>query len=499
MNNTPLDALRTELASTGLNSMQCPDDDVLQAMLDVEGGNIQAAARAIVDAQAAENRVTGSPPASDGAASQFNAPAHEVAFYRYSWLVAIFHILSWPLSIIGVILIWCFRMLNRLTPQRPGTNSNILTRYAQDPSSAAREWIETLERETNGSISRDAASMQLTPLPPFTATSYSDALRRIKEEIKILVIIITSRAHSENDTFCQRVLTDPTLVGLLQLPEFLVWGGDIHDREAFRVSMLLESSTYPFVAFIALQPRRSRSRGRIVPHPTVLSRMEGSPHNATSASSICTHITDVLIPRTSAYLDELRRERQHLHMDRELRNEQNRAYEQASRRDHERIMQRRAEAERQQELEQTRTLEEDRRLHHEAQVAAWRSWARVCLVPPEPESDGSSVVRVNVKLPDGRNLQRKFQPSDTLEQVYAYVDTIDTVPPDGEELLPINKVHHTFDFHLVQTYPRRMLSHNHLQSQLQDVEGFGPSANLIVEASIQISESEDDEEEEEND
>lgn len=479
---SPAARLREELALHGLGGDSCPADDLLQVMLDVEGGNVHAAARAILDAQAAERRVVRENPP---AAPALPAPTH-------SWITWCVRAVLWPVSFLGMALLWCFRLVHRFSPQRPGTDTRGLTRYAQDPKACALRWIHELEHETNGSVLHDAASLQRIPLPPFVAMSYSDALRQSKNDIQILMVVLTSRVHSEHDFFCKHVLTDPHLVRILQSPDLLVWGGDIYDREAFRVSALLEATTFPFVAFIAVQPRHSRSRGRIVPHPTVLSRLEGSPQTVLSASSICAHIRDVLLPRTNPYLHELRSERRLREMDRELREQQNRAFENSCLRDQERVIQKRAESERKLEEESQRASEENKHALLEAQKTHWRAWARAYLVPREPDLGVTPVIRINVKMPDGRNLQRRFFPSDTLEQLYAYIDTLDVRTEEVPVYMP-HDYSHTYDFHLVQTYPRRVLSLEHAASLLQDVDGLGPSANLIVETSLPHNLDEDDE------
>jgi hypothetical protein len=51
----------------------------------------------------------------------------------------------------------------------------------------------------------------------------------------------------------------------------------------------------------------------------------------------------------------------------------------------------------------------------------------------------------------------------------------------------------------VQTYPRRVLSLENIATLLQDVDGLGPSANLIVESSMAHSMDEDDEDDDDND
>ena len=58
---------------------------------------------------------------------------------------------------------------------------------------------------------------------------------------------------------------------------------------------------------------------------------------------------------------------------------------------------------------------------------------------------------------------------------------------------------HSYDFYLVQTYPRRVLSPESMATLLQDVDGLGPSANLIVESSAAHNLDEDDEDDDDND
>lgn len=488
-----LRALRDELVHLGLDPAAHPDEDVLQMMLDVEQNHVAAAARAIVDAQTAEQRASQDTTTSSSRAvhASPSPPIHHVgtaqpfrtlgpvnaSVWDSQWLLALWRVVSFPFSVLGAVAMFVWRLIygSRSTSERYE-----LSRLSQDPTVCARNWVLALERDTQGSTSPEAISMGRVPLPPFMIGSYSEALLRVRDHIQILMVVLTSRAHSDYDAFRQQVLTDSALVRALQSPDFVVWGGDIQDREAYQVSNLLEASTFPFVAFIALQPCRSRSRGRVVPHPAVLSRLEGSPQSVLSASALCTHITEMILPRTNTYLHQLRREQHQREQERELRAEQDRAYEEASRRDQERVLQRREE-------EQMRLAQEASLAQAEAakasmlqRAAQWRTWAHAHFVPKEPEAGVAPTIRVSVKLPDGRNLQRHFRPSDTLEHLYAYVDTIDAHVEDAPLSRPTG-YEHTYPFQLVQTYPRRLLSHDILSSALQDVQGFGPSASLIVE------------------
>ena len=496
MQADPILVLRGELSQQGLLRDQQPADEILQMMMEVEGGNPSAAARAIMDAYSAERRATAeserpfeplatSAPAAIAPDIPRDAPEHGpiqhlfMILWDQPWFTALWRLGSWPFSVVGSVLLWVLRMTHLVQSHGSGNSS----RFSEDSVASAQRWIDILERDTAGSVSLDALALNRTPLPPFVACSYSDALRMAKQNTKILVVVLTSQVHGDNHLFRQQVLTNTALVRMLQSTDFLVWGGDVQSREGFQVATLLEASTFPFMAFIALQPRRSRSRGTTVLHPAVLSRIEGSPQSVLSASAICSHIQDVLLPRTQSYLSQLRREQRQRAMERELRAEQARAYAESSRRDQERILQRRTEEKQRVYEAHSAAALEAHRAEQRQRVAEWRMWAQAHLVPREPVSNRSTEIRVSIKLPDGRNLQRHFRPTDTLEQLYAYVDTIDSQVDEPPVCAPPG-YEHSFPFPLVQTYPRRVLPNNEaLARPLEDLEGFGPSANLIVEPS----------------
>ncbi|KAI3617425.1 hypothetical protein CBS9595_003334 [Malassezia furfur] len=493
MDVDPVEALRAELALRGVSPMQQPDDEMLRVMLDVEHGSVTRAARAISDAQLAEDRhsvaassidspapTSPAPPASPPAAapvpaSRGRAVAHENV-WDTRWLAQLWRVVSFPFSLLGTVLLVCLRALGVVRPLPRGASGRFApSRFAEDPRASARTWIAELERDTHGTLEADGVR---TLLPPFFAGSYAEALVHAKEHIHILVVVLTSAAHADDDYFRTRVLTDPQLVDTLRGADLTVWGGDVRACEAHQVASLLRATTYPFVAFVALQPRRSRSRGAVVAHPAVLSRLEGSPHTTLSAASICAHIHEVLLPRTAAYLGQLRGERTHRERERQLKADQDRAYAEASARDQDRVLARRAEAAQRAEAERVREAAAAAQAAQAAQQAHWRRWARTALVPAEPPA-GAEAVRLSVHLPSGRNLQRRFASDAPLEAVYAYVDTADSegdaapAPPDGYV--------HTYAFQLVQTYPRHTLDIAHLATPLKALPHLGKSANLVVE------------------
>ena len=374
-----------------------------------------------------------------------------------------------------------------------------------------------LEEETGGTASRtvvstvDEGSRAPPPkrLPPFFIGSYADALRSAKEQIKILAIILVSREHGDVERFKQNTLTDSDLVELLSHDDFIIWGGDVREREAYQVATTLQASTYPFVAFIALQPPRPSSRTSVAsstssPRAAVLSRLEGSPSSATSAGVIASHISDVLLPRTRTYLDRLRAEKRRREMERQLRADQDRAYQEASRRDAERIAQKREE-ERQKALaaQRAREEQEQKELFRRKQEA-WQKWALHNLVPPEPTAS-KEAVRLSFRLPSGKTLVRRFSPNDTVETVFAFVESASSLAEAestaGAAQRP-SDYQHVYQFSLVTGYPRKRIEFAQTSSMpLKDVDGLAQGASLIIEGQVLGDRlaATDDEEEEDDD
>ena len=460
-----IDALRAELRAAGVADATQPDDGTLQVLLDVEGG-VEGARAAVLASVAAERTDSGPHPV---AVRHEQPPAAGVP----SWLHLFLRALSLPFSLLHALIAFVFRAFR--TPRAD------LTRFAEDPREAARRFVDSVERDAHGTTLRGTHNAALAQLPPFLPESYSDALQLAKHEHRILAVILSSRVHADDAYFRSQVLTDRRLVDALSTRDFVVWGGCVQDREAHRVSALLEASTYPFVAFIALQPRRSRTSPIITSKAAVLSRIEGSPRHATSAGMLVAHIHDVLLPRTLPYLERLRAERRRRESERALMAEQDRAYEETARRDAARVLNARAESERAARLARTREAEAAAAVAAAARAPQWRRWAKQRLVPPEPEA-GAPAVRLSIHVPDGRNLQRRFRPSDTLESVYIYVETAGE--PDGGGDAPPADYTPQYGFRLVQTYPRVELGHALMARTLGSLEALGAGAHLLAEGCV---------------
>ncbi|KAF7795473.1 hypothetical protein EIP86_006634 [Pleurotus ostreatoroseus] len=349
----------------------------------------------------------------------------------------------------------------------------------RDAKTAAERWVRALEEETgcvcvsraqapygeaSGSAASGAGSSATNRrpaeehaqrlLPDFFIGSYEAFARQCAKESepRIGCVVLVSEEHDDVAEFKRSTLTDPEFVQLTR--DLLVWGGDIRDRDAWSAAQKLQATTYPFVAFLALQPRRGASSAGQKAALTVLSRHQGpaiplSGGAPTSPRTLCTHIAEQLRPRVAPALERIRdqaaqreaarayeaREREAA---REIRAAQDRAFEESARRDRERIERRMREEREAEEAERRRSVEEARaqeeaaareveRRAREERRMGWRRWARRALLPREPrpgEHARGRTVRVGVRMPDGRRAVRFFGEADAVTAVFVFVDAL---------------------------------------------------------------------------
>ncbi|KAI0655019.1 hypothetical protein C8Q70DRAFT_1047654 [Cubamyces menziesii] len=474
----------------------------------------------------------------------------------------VFNILAIPLYPLLSLLRFIFRALRLPVPNfAPFTFSTLsyrplgpgAGREAKDPKSVAERWVLALEEETGAvCISRsgrrrtDASGSSVATgvagpstltargsawdgsvgegdmklLPDFFLGSYEEFARTCQKDMKIGCIVIVSEEHDDVAEFKRSTLTDPTFVRIIQENDILVWGGDIRDREAWSAAQKLQATTYPFVAFIALQPRRAPASAEPpAPTMTILSRHQGpsipSTSAPTAAQTLVKHLTEQLLPRVNPVLDKLRSQEAERERERALRAEQDRAFEESRRRDAERALQRaqqeRAAAEekkRAAEAEARRAAErrkaEEAKKLWEAHRMSWRRWIRRGLVVREPrpgEAVRGKTMRVGIRMPDGRRVVRFFGENDTVTALYAYVDSL-FIPPEyvqdadpvsppeggsagedglaGEMQKSGKSVDKWWGFKIVLAYPRKEIEWVP-EKRIGDIDALKGGAQVVVE------------------
>ena len=194
----------------------------------------------------------------------------------------------------------------------------------------------------------------------------------------------------------------------------------------------LHATTYPFVAFAALQPQRAPASGTSSsssPTMTILSRHAGI--EATTTEKLLSHLTDALIPRVKPLLDRLKGDERRREQERFMRAEQDRAYREAMNRDRERIERKIREEQEAQKRAEVERIAEEKRLKAEEEERArkedwdrnrmeWRRYLRrLSMTNPAP----SAGLRIGIRMPDGTRRIRIFGPRDSLTTLYGFVDS----------------------------------------------------------------------------
>ncbi|KAF9091803.1 hypothetical protein BGX29_010752 [Mortierella sp. GBA35] len=348
------------------------------------------------------------------------------------------------------------------------------TRPPQDPTSVAARFLRDYE-ESYGTVH-----------PNFYAGGYSTALSRAKNDLKFMVVYLHSDEHDATDKFCKETLADNELLNYLRTNEFLVWGGNVKETEGFQVATTLQAVRYPFIGVIALsQPTAGSSATKMV----LIDRLEGP----STAEQVIQRLTQQ-VARQSAALDRLRADRREREMAREIRQQQDDAYQQSLRADREKARQQREarEAAEQLKLEQERIEAEklaalDRRERHLKYLFE--------NLPEEPAAGETGCARLSFKLWNGERVIRRFRGTEPVEHVYVFIETIEFRENGSKAELQLEAEEHVgysheYDFVLISPFPRTKVTDR--KKLIKDEPALWPSASLVVE----LKEDEDEEDDE---
>ncbi|KAI0395201.1 UBX domain-containing protein [Xylariaceae sp. FL0594] len=329
---------------------------------------------------------------------------------------------------------------------------------------------------------------------PFYEGGFAQALDRAKQELRFLLIVLMSPEHDDTESFVRDTLLAPEVVSFLNDPnnDIILWGGNVLDSEAYQVAIEYNCTKYPFSCLVCLTPKEGSTRMSIV------KRLAGPLSPSTYLAEIRTAIN-----KYAPDLAGVRAERTAHEVTRNLRTEQDDAYERSLARDRERARQKK-EAEAAAAAAEKKAQEEaeaaERLIRQKQQ---WRRW-RATTIKPEPESTANpkEIVRLALLLPTAGRIVRRFTADTTVEELYAFVECYDilTTNPElnGEDEkrgftdddLPAEKPEgyaHVYGFRIASPLPRVVYE----PSESATIgERIGRSGNLIVETSIDDSDSE---------
>ncbi|KAI8066605.1 thioredoxin-like protein [Gongronella butleri] len=399
--------------------------------------------------ESAAPRVTSSSPSSTNATSRATAPAA-----RRSGLLSLF---MWPFGLAWNITWSLLSMLNKLLPARRLTQRPPPVR--SDPRSAANRFLRDFEK--------DYGETHVL----FYPEGYSHALEKARHDLQFLLVILQSDEHDDTDAFCRQVLTNEELMSYIQAKNILVWAGNVNHVEGYQVSCTLQASTYPFMAVIALQTVGSSQK------MTVVDRIEG----VLTPEPLIQRL-DAMIQRHGSVLSRLRLERDQRELERQLRQDQDRAYRESLLADQEK--ERRAEEQRQKELQQQekeRLAEEERQRKLEKRAQYIQSLCTILANEPGADYKGK-ITKINFRLANGERVVRAFKEEDTVETLYQFVEAYPLLAQHPESVAAPAEYQHVFRFNLHSPFPRTIYDVKEQRTvPLSDIPSLWPSATLIVD------------------
>ena len=288
--------------------------------------------------------------------------------------------MSLPLKIVTVSLDGAFSFVSSLLGFPP-RRSNVVINPVED--------VRT--------FNVDFDSRYGTAHPPFFVGSYAQVLEEAKKELKFLLVYLHSEQHQDTDLFCRDTLCNPQFSSYVT-ETMLFWGCSVRSPEGYRVSEALRESTYPFLAVIVLRQNRM----------VVVGRQEGTVDPTTLVDWLQKTVREY-----EAFIVAARADRDERNFNREIRSEQEAAFEETLRQDQEREEQLLAEEQQRREEEATRQREVEEELRKGAEETERKDKIQrmkidlVDEIPEEPEKECTDCIRILIKLPGGQRLERR--------------------------------------------------------------------------------------------
>ena len=312
----------------------------------------------------------------------------------------------------------------------------------------------------------------------FFEGGYAQAYDIAKKDLKYLLVVLISPEHDDTSIFVRETILSSDVAQYINNPQnnIILWAGNVQDSESYQVSIALNCSKFPFSALIVHTPQDSSMS------MSTIARITGLTPPATFIAKLQTAIR-----QQSAALERVRSTRAEQAASRNIREEQNSAYDRSLAQDRERARQRKeaeaAKARAEQDAEARAELERTQK----RKIEQWRRW-KASKLAPEPGLEIKDATRLSIRLPAGHRVIRRFTSGSEIEDVYAFVECFEYLESDqsmSNDREP-SDFEHRYSFNLVSPMPREVYD---LKSGGSIGSRIGRSGNLIVET---LDEGEDD-------
>ncbi|KAI8932693.1 hypothetical protein NX059_010186 [Plenodomus lindquistii] len=411
-----------------------------------------------------------------------------------------------PFSLVYSLLGKWLRFMGWLFPFLPRawgrvTASNIRSTSTRSSASGRRPLNP---RDTAARFIREFEEEYGTHQLPFFESGYAQAFDLAKKNLQFLLVVLVSPEHDATSSFIRDTLLSPSVVSFLRDPEnnIILWAGNVQDSEAYQVSSALSCTKFPFTGLIVHTPQVSSTAMGIA------TRIAGPTSPAQYISKLKAAMRTHAEP-----LNRVRNQRAEQAATRNIRQQQDSAYERSLAVDRERARKKKEEAERKAREEKEALEKQQAEQRYKQNLQQWRKY-RASTIKPEPpaNADPKDIVRISLRMPNAERVVRRFDAQAEIEELYAFVECFDLLTSKSsststssgesgegglgsgdEKIDPPTGFQHEYGFLLVSPMPREVFD---VEKGGTIRERIGRSGNLIVEM-VDGEDGEEDEEDEE--
>ena len=377
-------------------------------------------------------------------------------------------VLFTPFSILYRVFASSFSLFRHLFPFLPRLLPSLANGASPSRTRTGRRALNP--RDTAARFAREFEEEYGTHNIHFFEGGYAQAYDLAKKELRFLLVVLLSPEHDDTYPFVRETLLSQDTLAFINNPQnnITLWAGSVQDSEAYQVSSALNCSKFPFAALVVQTPQDSSIT------MSTIARITGLH----SASAFVAKLQTAISQHSQA-LDRVRVTRSEQQATRNLREEQNSAYERSLAQDRERARQRREAEAAQRRAEQESKAKAEAEEREAQKAEQWKIW-RARSIPKEPGPNAKDITRISIRLTTGERVVRKFPEDAQMEELYAFIECYDVLIAGGTTSLVTEPAHynHKYNFRLVSPMPR----------VVYDVEDgstvgnkLGRSGNLIVE------------------
>ncbi|XP_066394528.1 plant UBX domain-containing protein 10-like [Miscanthus floridulus] len=302
--------------------------------------------------------------------------------------------------------------------------------------------------------------------PFFYGCRFADALRAARREGKLVFVYLHDPGHPYTEPFCRRTLCADVVVEFLDA-NFVSWGAVTGSGEGPGMVASLQPGSFPFCAVVAPVSDESIAVLQQVEGPVSPSELveilQRTIDEQGAAFRPSRPVEKAAAARSSRSAEEEERRRRSAQR---LRQEQDAAYMESLRKDQEKERSRKSQ---QEGVSKPRAGNE---LRPRRAGQAPREPTKTTQIRASPHKETAPAHRtepntkIMIRFPNGERRQQSFHHTDTIREVYRYVDS-QGIPGIGS-------------YQLVRSYPRKTYGQQQLGMTLGDA-GFYPSVTLYLE------------------